>query len=108
MPGYVEMKKMMGDHANDNLPKAQALKDATMAYFILKNREEEGLFIHYNGAYHSDNYEGINWYLKQQNPNLKIVTVSVVEQDDVKKLNEEDKKKADFIIVVPTTMTKTY
>ncbi|WP_457616615.1 ChaN family lipoprotein [Lutibacter sp.] len=108
LPGYVEMKKMMGDHANDNLPKAQALKDATMAYFILKNREEGGLFIHYNGAYHSDNYEGINWYLKQQNPNLKIVTVSVVEQDDVKKLNEEDKKKADFIIVVPTTMTKTY
>lgn len=108
LPGYVKMKEMMGGHGGDNLPKAQAVKDATMSYFILKNREVTKLFIHYNGSYHSDNYEGINWYLKQSEPELKIVTVSVVEQDDIKKFNPEEKLKADFIIVVPTNMTKTY
>ena len=108
LPGYIAMKEMMGGHGGDNLPKAQAVKDATMSYFILKNREENNLFLHYNGTYHSDNYEGIYWYLKQGNPNLKITTVSVVEQVLIEKLHPEEKFKADFIIVVPTTMTKTY
>jgi uncharacterized iron-regulated protein len=108
LPGYVEMKAMMGGHGGDNLPKAQAVKDATMSYFILKNREVGKTFVHYNGSYHSDNYEGINWYLKQSEPSLKVVTVSVVEQDVIEKFNPEEKFKADFIIVVPSTMTKTY
>lgn len=107
LPGYVRMKAMMGGHGGDNLPKAQALKDATMSYFTMNNLEATKLFIHYNGSYHSDNYEGIYWYLKQANNNLKITTVSVVEQDAVEKFNKEEKLKADFIIVVPTTMTKT-
>ena len=108
LPSYIKMKAMMGGHGGDNLPKAQAVKDATMAYFILKNREKGKLFIHYNGSYHSDDYEGINWYLKQNNSNIKIVTVSVVEQENIKKFNKENKLKADYIIVVPPTMTKTY
>jgi len=108
LPGYVKMKEMMGGHGGDNLPKAQAVKDATMGYFILKNREPNKIFIHYNGSYHSDNYEGINWYLNEGEPNLKIVTVSILEQDNIKEFNPEEKLKADFIIVVPTTMTKTY
>ncbi|SNR66317.1 ChaN family lipoprotein [Lutibacter flavus] len=108
LPGYVKMKEMMGGHGGDNLPKAQAIKDATMGYFILKNRENNKLFIHYNGSYHSDDYEGINWYLNRGDSNLKIVSVSVVEQENVKKFNKENKLKADFIIVVPTSMTKTY
>lgn len=108
LPGYVKMKEMMGGHGGDNLPKAQAIKDSTMGYFILKNRENNKLFIHYNGSYHSDDYEGINWYLNRGDSTLKIVTVSVVEQENVKKFNKENKLKADFIIVVPTSMTKTY
>lgn len=108
LPGYVKMKAMMGGHGGDNLPKAQAIKDATMAYFILKNLENGDLFVHYNGSYHSDDFEGVNWYLKQEKPNLNIVTVSVVEQENLKKLDKENKSKANFIIVVPPTMTKTY
>ncbi|AMC11475.1 iron-regulated protein [Lutibacter profundi] len=108
LPGYVKFKEMLGNHATENSPKAQALKDATMAYFILKNKKDNKLFLHYNGSYHSDDYEGINWYLKLQNKHLKIITVSVVEQENVKKLDNENKLKADFIIVVPSTMTKTY
>ena len=108
LPGYVKMKEMMGGHGGDNLPKAQAVKDATMAHFILKNIEKDTLFIHYNGSYHSDNYEGINWYLKQKNKKISIVTVTIVEQENLKVFKKENKLRADYIIVVPPTMTKTY
>lgn len=108
LPGFVKMKTMMGSHGTDNFPKAQAIKDATMAHFIVKNREEGKVFIHFNGTYHSDDYEGIYWYLKQISPNIQIVTVSSIHQENIKKFSKENRNKADFMIVVPSTMTKTY
>ena len=109
LPGYVKMKAMMGGHGGDNLPKAQAIKDATMAYFLLKNKKNNQLFIHFNGSYHSDNYEGIYWYLKNKNPNLNIITITTKEEkENVKKFIKEHKGAADFIIQVVESMTKTY
>jgi uncharacterized iron-regulated protein len=108
LPGYSKMAQEMGGHGGENLPKAQASKDATMAYFIAKNRKENSLFIHYNGSYHSDNFEGINWYLKQQNPNIKMVTIATVSQTDISKLEPEYLGKANFIIVIDEDATKTY
>ena len=108
LPGYVKMIQEMGGHGGENLPKAQAVKDATMAYFINKNRTDTSLFIHYNGSYHSDNFEGIFWYLKQQNPNLKISTIATVTQKDLSKLEVENYNKATFIIVIDEDVTKTY
>ena len=66
------------------------------------------LFIHFNGAYHSDEKEGILWYLNKYKPNLKILTISTVEQDKIDVLDPENFNKADFILVVPEKMTKTY
>jgi uncharacterized iron-regulated protein len=108
LPGYLEMMKMMGDHTSPNMPKAQAIKDATMAYFILKNRQEDSVFLHYNGTYHSDNFEGISWYLKKAQPKLKITTISTVEQADLKKIVPENYTKADYILVIDEDVTKTY
>jgi len=108
LPGYKKMLEMMGGHGGENLPKAQALKDATMAHFILKYHKPGSLFIHYNGAYHSENYEGIVWYLKKQNPVLKIATITTISQKDVHRLLKESKGKADFIICVDEDMTTTY
>lgn len=108
LPGYVKMVQEMGGHGGENLPKAQAVKDATMAYFINKNRTDTSLFIHYNGSYHSDNFEGIYWYLKQQNPNLKIITIATVSQKDISKLEAKNYNKATFIIVIDEDVTKTY
>lgn len=108
LPGYVEMMKMMGEHTSPNMPKAQASKDATMGYFIYKNLKDNSVFIHYNGTYHSDNFEGISWYLLQQNPDLKIITIATVEQKDVSKLEKEYYNKADFILVIDEDATKTY
>lgn len=108
LPGYVKMLKMMNGHGGENLPKAQAIKDATMAYFISKNLEKGTLFLHYNGSYHSNNFEGIIWYLKKRNPTLKIKIITTVEQQQLKKLKEENKGIADFIIAVPEDMAKSY
>jgi uncharacterized iron-regulated protein len=108
LPGYVEMMKMMGDHTSPNMPKAQASKDATMAYFINKNLKANSVFIHYNGTFHSDNFDGINWYLKTYNPIIEIVTISTVEQKDISKLEKENFNKADFILVIDEDVTKTY
>ena len=108
LPGYVKMIEMMGGHGGDNLPKAQAMKDATMGYFIAQNVKPGTLFIHYNGTYHSDNFEGINWYLKKEKPGVKIVTIAAVSQKDISELEKENLKLADFILVVDEDMTKTY
>jgi len=108
LPCYKNMLQMMGGHGSSNLPKAQAVKDATMAYFILQHLQPGVPFIHYNGAYHSDNYESINWYLKQSRPGLRIGTISTVTQKDLARLDKEHLGEADFIIVVDEDMTKTY
>ena len=108
LPGYKNMLGMQGGHAGDKMPKAQAIKDATMAYFIHKNLKENHLFIHYNGTYHSDNFEGISWYLKKLAPQIKIITIATVEQKDISKLETEHYNKADFILVIDEDVTKTY
>jgi uncharacterized iron-regulated protein len=105
---YADIGKAAGMHGGSNLPKAQAIKDATMAHFILKNHKAGNLFIHYNGAYHSNNYQSIYWYLKKAKPDLKIVTISTAMQDDIQKLSAENKNLADFVIVTPESMTRTH
>ncbi len=108
LPGYKKMIEMMGGHGGTNLPKAQAIKDATMAHFILQYYQPGSLFLHFNGAYHSDNYEGILWYLKNKRPELKYGTITTVSQKDLHRLLAENKGKADFIICVDEDMTTTY
>jgi len=108
LPGYKNILTMMAGHGTINMVKAQASKDATMAHFILKTRKPDHLFIHYNGSYHSDNYEGIVWYLKQAQATLKVATVTTVSQKDLGKLLSENKNKADYIICVAEDMTTTY
>ncbi|HEV8283458.1 MAG TPA: ChaN family lipoprotein [Chitinophagaceae bacterium] len=108
LPGYKNMLNMMPGHSGSNIPKAQAIKDATMAYFILKYYQPGKLMIHYNGAYHSENHEGILWYLRKSRPDLKYATITTVLQKDIHKLLAENKSKADYIICVDEDMTTTY
>lgn len=110
---YRNMLNMLGMHGNgisnpEFFPMAQAIKDATMAYNITRNLESNGVFIHYHGSYHSNNYQGIYWYVKRKMPNLKIVTIATVTQDDLTGLAHEYMGIADFVIVVPERMTRTY
>ena len=108
LPRYANILEMMGNHGTPELVKAQASKDATMAHFITQNLKSDGLFIHYNGAYHSDFHEGIVWYVNESMPDLKIATITTVEQADITQLLEDHIGQADFIICVDQNMTKTY
>lgn len=126
LPGYKAMLDMMGGDSGHgtkqtattgtgsntdaaaNFARAQAIKDATMAYFILQNLKPGQTLLHFNGDYHSKNFEGIVWYLRQQNPQLKIVTLSSVELPDPDKPATENRNLADFVLAIPADMTKTY
>lgn len=105
---YKDIFESAGGHGGDNLPKSQAIKDATMAHFIMKNYNKGQLFLHYNGAYHSNYHQSIEWYLKQLNPNLKVFVISSTEQKDTSKLDEETNGAGDYIICTPSNLTKTY
>ncbi|MCG8577060.1 MAG: ChaN family lipoprotein [Flavobacteriales bacterium] len=95
-------------HGGINMATAQALKDATMAHFILKNSDSKSVFLHYNGAYHSDNYQGIVHYLKKNVDEDKIMTITTVSQENVHELDEKNKGIADYIVCVSETMTSTH
>lgn len=111
---YKKIGEMMAGspmHMSENIPKAQAIKDATMAWSVLKNLNDGYVFYHINGSYHSENYEGIVWYLKEYNKRnatgLKIVTITCVDQDEVNELDKDNLGKADFIVCIPGDMTQT-
>jgi uncharacterized iron-regulated protein len=110
---YKKMKEMMGDspgHNSDNISKAQAIKDATMAQYILKNGYDPYTFLHFNGSYHSDDHQGILYYINEINKKtditLRILTISTVEQDTIEDLSKENLGKGDFILCIPSGMTK--
>jgi len=105
---YQKMLEMAQGHAGDNFPKAQAIKDATMGNSIVNNLKENAVFIHYNGSFHSDFFQGIYWYVIQERRNLKIITITTVTQEDLSRLEEEHIGRADFILVVDNDMTKTF
>ena len=105
---YKDIVANAGGHGGENLPKSQAIKDATMGWFISKYLSKDVQIIHYNGSYHSDREEGAAWYLKQYTPGVTIGSITTKEQADIKKLDDENKSTADYIIVVPENMTKTY
>lgn len=108
IPSYKAILNMFGGHGTPNIIKAQAIKDATMAHFILKNAKKNYIFLHYNGAYHSNNYEGILWYINQEVVKINCSTISTVNQENVHKLDSDYKGIADYIIVVDNDMTSTY
>jgi len=66
--------------------------------------------LHFNGAFHSDYYQGILWYLTQSTTasQFKYLTISTVSQKNINTLEKEHLGKADFIICVPENMTKTH
>jgi uncharacterized iron-regulated protein len=99
---------MHGGGGPNTIIQAQALKDATMAYSISQNLKPGQTLLHLNGSYHSDHHDGIVAYLRQGKKPLRIKTLSVVTQADLAQLAKENVDLADYVIVVPADMTKTY
>lgn len=108
--GAFGMMQLMGGRTagdTERLAQAQAVKDATMAWFISSNMRG-GKFLHINGSYHSDNREGIIPYLSKYNPALKVATVTSVRQEQIDTLDEENKGRADYYIVVTEDFQTSY
>jgi uncharacterized iron-regulated protein len=107
---YREIRKMGGHEMGGNMMESQAFKDATMAMHILKYLNLNFQFIHFNGAFHSDYYQGILWYMQQTDigKKKKFLTISTFTQNNISKLEKDNLNKADFIICVPETMTRTH
>lgn len=110
LPGYLEMIESMDGHgapgSAQNLASSQASKDATMAWFI--SEALPGKVIHFNGSFHSKNGEGIIWYLSKYHRKASVATIHCVEQQSLEELEAAYLGAADFIIVIPSDMTKTY
>lgn len=105
MFGFMQMIGGKGA-GSSHFAEAQAIKDATMAWFIAQNFDRK--FIHFNGNFHSDNKGGIIPYLEAYLPGKKIATVCSARQDSIKSLEKENRGRADFIIVAPTDFPMSY
>jgi uncharacterized iron-regulated protein len=90
-----------------NLVKAQAVKDATMAWFILENIKPNGHFFHFHGELHSAFNSAIGYYLNHYNPRIKYKTISIIKKSDPMEFSSKESR-ANFNIVVPGNMTMTY
>lgn len=108
LSSYKEIQNMPGDHSAAFMMEAQAVKDATMAHFILENTKGSTVFFHLNGAYHTDRYEGILSFLIPKIDRNKILTISTVSQSNVKELERKYLDLADFVICVDEDMTLTH
>ena len=104
---FKESAGMMKKTSISNMVKAQALKDATMAYFLVKSMSKDSYMFHFHGELHSAFNSAIQFYLRQYAPELQVKTISVLKQDDVMKFDSDDSR-ADFNIVIPNDMCKTY
>ena len=108
---YADMKDKMGGHVPPNMlniQTAQAGKDATMAYFSVKNFNAGELYFHMDGAYHSDNGRGIIWWVNKIQPGLNIKSITTVLVSEWAEMTAEEKASiANYTIVVADNMTQT-
>lgn len=103
------MMHMMGRKSPEEIRRfaeAQAVKDATMGWFIAQNLRHK--FVHLNGSYHTERKGGIIPYLLRYRPNTSIVTVLFVRQENISALDEENKDRADFYVCIPEDMVHSY
>ncbi len=108
LKSYKAMLDMVEGHGGENFPKAQAIKDATMAYSISETFEMGKKYLHLNGSYHSDDFEGIVHFLNKYKPELKVLTITIVTKDQEGFSQSALIGKADYIFTVDEDMTKTY
>lgn len=105
---YAALKEMEQHMGGKHMLAAQALKDATMAFFLLESIKSGKKILHFNGAYHTDFNQGIIWYIQQAVPSLDTVSISTVTQKSINQLEKEHMNKAPFIICIAEDMTRTY
>jgi len=94
-----------------NFISAQAVKDATMAWNTLQAISSEGTrqAFHVHGRFHSDYQQGIIWYLRHYRPEVTTLSIStVVVEDPAEGLPEDEMGVADFVLLIPDQMARSY
>ena len=79
-----------------------------MAHRIVSELIINTTFLHFNGSFHSNYYEGIYWYIKQYRPETTIKTINTILVEDINSVDKSEFETADFILAVDHEMTSTY
>jgi uncharacterized iron-regulated protein len=102
---YDRFAAAMGGHSgsNSNFYFAQCLKDETMGEAVAEAFNKAGdrvTIVHVNGAFHSDFAEGTAESARRRMPGRRIAVVSMlpVADLDTEKPDEEDLKRADYLV----------
>lgn len=106
--GIMQMLSQRTPEEMRYLAEAQALKDATMGWFIARNMQPATRFVHINGTMHSNSGDGIIPYLLHYRPDTRIATVTSIREDEIESLDPAYHGLADFYIVVPTDFPTSY
>lgn len=106
--GIMQMLSQRTPEEMRSLAEAQALKDATMGWFIARNMKPDTRFVHINGTMHSNSGDGIIPYLLHYRPGTRIATVTSVREDEINNLDPAYLDMADFYIVVPVDFPTSY
>lgn len=107
LASYQEIKKM-AMHGGKFMMEAQAIKDATMAHFIQKYWSPGKVFLHLNGAFHTNNYEGIISFLPKTWQRKDMLVISMVTQKDIEKLEDTNKGLGDYIFCFSEDYAKSH
>lgn len=106
--GAMQMLSRRSPEEMRRLAEAQALKDATMGWFISRSLTPTNHFLHINGSMHSDGRDGIIPYLLHYRPGTSVATVTSLRLDDPTELDPDYRGLADFYIVAPTSFPTSY
>lgn len=107
LSSYAEIKQM-SMHGGKFMLEAQAVKDATMAHFMIKYWSPGKVFLHFNGAFHTNKYEGIISFLPKDWLRQNMLVISMVTQNDINKLEDENKGLGDFIFCFEEDYAKSH
>ncbi len=85
----------------ENMMSAQSLWDASMAYSIARRLKKSGktLVLNINGKFHSEQGLGIVEHLKEYMPSAKIMTITILKDENFKEFHQKLKGYGDFIIL---------
>jgi uncharacterized iron-regulated protein len=96
------------DHPTDRIQQvyaAQAIKDDTMAESIARYLDSRGAdapqVVHWCGKFHSDYGLGTVERLLARKPGLKVAVVSTLSGDDARSLDEDERRRGQFVMLVP-------
>jgi uncharacterized iron-regulated protein len=104
----LEMGAQMAGHDSKNFLAAQAIKDATMAESMWKERKNNEILYHIHGGFHSKNKEGIAYYLKAYSPKIKVFTLQCQETETPDTFEQQNNDSASFYIQINPLISKSY